>query len=396
MAVWHTHRRSIPPQQSRTHEVTNMATVAPANANKAAESSLRGPNRYAQWMASVGVPVHSGYYIEDARTIELGPWKERACDAAFLELAGQQGISGVYVTEIAPGLTTAPFRVAVDEMVYVLAGRGTTIIHGPTPREPKAFEWQTHSLFVIPANFSYQLTNMQGSQPVRLLHVNYLPMAMQAVPDPRFFFEHHWVDESRVYGANSYSAARAVQGGSANFIHQTWVGNFFPDMRAWDRIDPLEGRGAGGKAVFIKFPDSPMSAHMSVFPSRTYKKAHRHGPAIVIVIPAGEGYSIMWPEGREKVVIPWHEGSIFVPPYRWFHQHFNVSQSMDRYLALHPPVGLPGMGSETVEDRARDQIEYPDEDPSVRERFQAELGKRGLTSLMPDEAYKDRNFEWKY
>ena len=33
-----------------------------------------------------------------------------------------------------------------------------------------------------------------------------------------------------------------------------------------------------------------------------------------LVIPAGEGFSYMWPEGREKVFIPWHEASVFVPP----------------------------------------------------------------------------------
>jgi hypothetical protein len=42
-----------------------------------------------------------------------------------------------------------------------------------------------------------------------------------------------------------------------------------------------------------------MSAHMSVFAPRTYKKAHRHGPGRAILIPGGEGYSVMWPEGSD-------------------------------------------------------------------------------------------------
>ena len=36
---------------------------------------------------------------------------------------------------------------------------------------------------------------------------------------------------------------------------------------------------------------------MSVFDARLYKKAHRHGPGRVIVIPVGEGYSIPNPIG---------------------------------------------------------------------------------------------------
>jgi hypothetical protein len=50
--------------------------------------------------------------------------------------------------------------------------------------------------------------------------------------------------------------------------------------------------------------------------------------------------------------------------------------------------------AEKVEDRARDQIEYVDEDPSVRERFEGELAQRGLTSVIPAAAYSQRDFEW--
>src|SRR5207245_10727824 len=96
--------------------------------------------------------------------------------------------------------------------------------------------------------------------------------------------------------------------------------------------------GAGGRSLYIQFPHSEVSAHMSVFAAQTYKKAHRHGPGRAIVIPAGEGYSVMWEEGKEKIVVPWHECSLFVPPNRWFHQHFNVGGSNARYLALHPPM----------------------------------------------------------
>jgi hypothetical protein len=46
--------------------------------------------------------------------------------------------------------------------------------------------------------------------------------------------------------------------------------------------------------------------------------------------------------------------------------------------------------------RARDQIEYTDEDPRVRANFQEELAKHGLTTLMPDEAYRNRDYEWTY
>ena len=147
--------------------------------------------------------------------------------------------------------------------------------------------------------------------------------------------------------------------------------------------------------MFVQFPGSELTAHMSVFPSKTYKKGHRHGPAFVIVIPFGEGYSVMWPEGKDKVLVPWHEGSIFVPPNRWFHQHFNLGGDPARYLAFHPLPQFTGTG-ELIEDVNRDQIEYPSEDPDVRKHFEEELAKRGLKSDMPGMAYKDPKWEWDY
>ena len=130
---------------------------------------------------------------------------------------------------------------------------------------------------------------------------------------------------------------------------------------------------AAGASIFsFPIPKCPATCRSST--RGLYKKAHRHGPGRVIVIPVGEGYSIMWEEGKDKVVVPWHEASCFVPPNKWFHQHFNAGGDPARYLALHPPMQFHGH-AEKVEDRAKDQIEYVNEDKWVREKFEGELAK---------------------
>ena len=87
---------------------------------------------------------------------------------------------------------------------------------------------------------------------------------------------------------------------------------------------------------------------------------------------------------------------MFVPPEKWFHQHFNVGAGA-RALPGAPPAASSSTGyAEKVEDRARDQIEYVDEDPFIREKFEAELAQRGLKSAMPAEAYTNRDYEWAY
>ena len=369
----------------------------PAIEDIAASYVRSRPWPYRRWMASVGIPIHKGYFIDDLTKLELGWWEERGCNAAFLELAGSEGISETRLTEIPPGATLPPLKFALDEVVYVVQGRGFSSIWGSDGSSKKSFEWQKNSMFLVPRGHTHQMSNAQGDQPVRLLHYNCLPLVMATLADPEFYFNNARDEQDRLGESDGefYTPAIAAQISDATLafgVRDIWFGNFFPDMRAWDKLAAHTMRGVGASAVYVQFPGSEMAAHMSVFPARTYKKAHRHGPAFVIVIPAGDGYSIMWEEGKEKMVFPWKEGSLFVPPNRWFHQHFNVGETSARYLAFHPPVQFEGW-AEQIQDRLRDQIEFPDEDPFVRQTFEAELAKRGLTTLMPEQAYIDPDYQ---
>jgi oxalate decarboxylase/phosphoglucose isomerase-like protein (cupin superfamily) len=353
-----------------------------------------------RWMDSLGLPIYSGYYIEDMRELKLGRWDERGCDAAFIQLEGQQGVTETRVSEIPPRGVLPSVRLAFDEVVYVVQGRGATTVWR-SGGERKSFEWSENSMFLLPRHHFHQFSNTHGARPARLLHYNYFPLALSASPDPAAFISTgrgvagepmREIDLEALYGEPSL---RTTTGDDVAWKRKVsvWVGSFFPDMSAWDKLTVNTNRGAGGRSVAMEFPGSEISCHMSMFPSRTYKKAHRHGPGRAIVIPAGEGYSVMWEEGKDRVIAPWKPGSLVTPPNRWFHQHFNVGDKPARYLAFHPPLQFDGH-AEKVEDRARDQIEYVDEDPAVRERFEAELARRGLTSLIPPEAYSQRDYEW--
>lgn len=351
---------------------------------------IRQPVFYDRWMESQGIPIYRDYFIEDGRTIELGHWAERGHDAAFLQLAGQEGVSEARISEIAPGGSIKPFKFALEEVVYVLSGRGVATVWAEGG-DKRSFEWTARSMFVIPPNHWVEYSNMAGDQPARLLSYNNLPIAMSTMKDAGFFFNNPYTGAGEDDAFYSEAVVVEQSTGLQGRVRNYWVGNFFPDLGAWDRLVPFKGRGAGGTTVFMQFPGSELTAHMSVFPSRTYKKGHRHGPAFVIVIPSGEGFSVMWKDGEEKVFIPWHEGSIFVPPNRWFHQHFNVGGEPGRYFAFHPLPQLTGTADDLADIRAN-QFEYHEEDPEIRKTFAAELAKRGLTSAMPPECYTDPNF----
>ncbi|MPZ13529.1 MAG: cupin domain-containing protein [Chloroflexi bacterium] len=352
---------------------------------------------YESWIQAQGIPIHRAFFIEDLRTIELGWWEFRQCQAAFLVLAGQEDIQESRVTAIAPGAALPPWKIALEEMCYCVQGQGMcTVWSGDMPR--KQFEFQKHSLFMIPPSYTYQLSNSRGDQEVRLLHCNYLPLAMLIMPIPDFYFNNEFVDTSILYAedeSEAFSEAKQVERDNPGErgVRALWVGNFFPDMKAWDKLEAHRRRGAGGSVVDFR-SRTGRGGHMSVFPVGTYKMAHRHGPGTVIVIPEGDGFSVLWPPGgdKEKTYVPWGEASVFVPPNQWFHQHFNTGSVPARYLA----IARPGRVFDTDESLNDRQIAYTEEDPEIRQRFENELAKHSIQTRMPAEVYTNPNYQWKY
>src|SRR5262249_17269978 len=137
-----------------------VAEMAAPSTQSSGVASVLGKSAYEQWTESTGVPIHKGYFIDDVRTVEVGPWPERECNAAFLARAGQAAGSEARVTEIPPGKTLPPLKFALDEIVYVADGRGLTTVWSGNG-EKRTFEWQKHSMFILPRNCTHQLSNAQ-------------------------------------------------------------------------------------------------------------------------------------------------------------------------------------------------------------------------------------------
>ena len=252
------------------------------------DSVARGGSRdgrfvYDRWMEAQGVPIHRGYFIEDLRTVEVAPWHERECNAAFIQVSGMEGVAEARLTELPPGATTPPMKFALDEVVYALSGHGIATVWTEGV-DKHSFEFGPRSLFLLPRGAHRQFANARGDQPLRILHNNYLPVAMSLEPDPDFFFNNPYGHPELLRPSQDelYAVAKRAPGMGRG---ATWYGNFFTDMGGWNDLVPHRQRGGGGHVVDVSFPNSQMGGHMSVFPPGTYKKGHRHGPGRVIVIP---------------------------------------------------------------------------------------------------------------
>ena len=328
------------------------------------------------------MPIHEGFGL-DLLEVETAPWPRLGARGAIVLLEGRGDFVDCQLVELEPGGQSEPQRHLHEEVVYVLAGRGTTTVESKDRHA--GFEWGTGSLFALPPNVSYRHFNTSGQQSARLAAVTSLPLVLKAFHDHDFVFANGFEFPERFGSERSYR-------GEGEFIpvrpgrHQ-WATNFVPDLRDFE-LHGWEKRGVGSSNIKFVLADGTLHAHMSELAVGTYKKAHRHGPDFHIFPVTGHGYSLFWREGdADHTRIDWRHGWVYAPPDQVFHQHFNTAASQSRYLAVaYGSIRYPfttdkrelfGEGDRSVNAGGR-QIEYEDEDPRVGQMFREELAAAGI------------------
>jgi oxalate decarboxylase/phosphoglucose isomerase-like protein (cupin superfamily) len=329
-------------------------------------------NTYADWRAEQALDAIKDYFIPNLYTVSLKPWPRMGGSGIFINLLGTADTDDAYVCEIPPGEALKPERHLYEELILVLLGRGATTVW-QSEGEKQTFEWQEGSLFSPPLNAWHQIFNGQGDEPARFLAVTSAPFVMGLIGNLDFVFQNNFVFKDRFNGEANYFSSNGKSRPT-----RVWESNFIPDVYSFP-LQEQARRGLASRNIHFQMAENTMAAHISEFAVGTYKKAHRHGPGAHVIILSGKGYSLMWENWQRREKIDWQKGSMFVPPERWFHQHFNTGPEPARYLALRWGGSKFLMGERYQMDTdvrsGGDQIEYDDEDPDVRELYKTELAK---------------------
>ncbi|HEY7664395.1 MAG TPA: hypothetical protein VH934_14855 [Xanthobacteraceae bacterium] len=336
---------------------------------------------YLRFVRADGLDIISAQYVPNLRTVELKPWARKNAKGVIINHEASRTSNDCYVCEIAPSKALAPQHHLFEEMILVLAGRGSTTVWNNAGARV-SFEWKAGAMFAIPLNCWYRHFNGSGQEPVRYVGVTNAPSVINLYDDLDFVFDHPHDFTNRFSGEPDYFSAKGEQNG---FLLQT---NFVPDAVNLPLISARE-RGAGGGHIRFNMARGSIASHISQFPVGTYKKAHAHGPGAHVIVLSGEGYSLMWPEGEEPRRYDWQVGTLIVPPNAWFHQHFNCGPSPARYLAFKhfSPRNAQGVPMSWISRRLGGmQIDYADEHPLVRRLFSEAIAAHGVTSRM-DEIY---------
>lgn len=327
---------------------------------------------YRRWLNSEGIPIISGSYVPDVKTVELADWKRKGGKGAFLTFSDQL-VADAYICEIVPGGELKPQRHLFEEIVFISEGRGATTIWYDDARK-RTFEWEKGALFAIPLNAWYQHFNASGSQCVRYFSLTSAPVAFELFRDESFIFNTDYAFTDRFDPSDDEFFSRPGQ-----YLTEYYGGilhaNFIPDIRAINLV-PREKRGKGNRNMYIHMAGSSMLAHVSRFPVGTYKKAHRHGPGAHVYTLDSTGYTLMWKEGEKPERFDWHEGTVVSPPAGVWHQHYNTGTEPCRFIAFHATTAVQR------EEGGIEQIDFENEDPSMRKMYEEECAKNGVTAAM--------------
>ena len=378
-----------------------------------ARNPNQNPTAYQKFMEGQDIPIHGGYIAFDARNVERKPWKMTGTPGAFIDLIGMEGFTGMHVVEIPPGGATTVQKHLYQQLICILEGHGTAEVwNGDDPKRKSTFEWGPFSLFSPPLNASYRLYNV-GRDPVIYLAVNDAPMMIDLIHSLDFIFNNPYVFKDRYdAGDGDYFTReeRYMQGNSG----VVWRTNFIDNVQD-ALVDAQEAKGAGVKITVFDMAQNSLAGHLTEWPVGRYHKSHHHAGGAILLIARSVGYSTMWPqeigtrpyEGKfadQIVTVDWGPFSVFSPPTKWFHQHFNTGNETARQLAFRPggssenPTGFRRSGNRYVPGKGqgvyvsyRDGgalIEYEDEDPFVKREFERRLKEVGIKSEMPDWTYR--------
>lgn len=309
------------------------------------------------------MPSFEGLIIQDARTEPLEYWEDKGVDGLYIKMADYQITDG-WILEIPPKGKTKSQRHLYEAGMYFFGGPGHIVIQQEGKR-PQRIDFGYRSLYSVPMNVRYQIFN-DSDEPIRLVAVTSFPFTLNSFNNEQFVYDNDFAFTDRYNAEEDYATFSEHTGANDTTT------NFVEDALEFE-LDAYDHRGKGSTNMHWKMSgNSIIDLHVSEMPGGMYKKAHRHSSDAFILLTSGEGYSLTWPEGRyeDRVRVDWNEGTIFVPPIFWYHQHLNPHPTDSaRYLAINAPPIVINLGLRFNDQLAEDL-------PEIEEEFKAEVARR--------------------
>jgi len=389
---------------------------------------------YDIFMEEQGIPIYRELGVRRVQDLPLKLWKRMGGNGTFIQLLGTEGLWGCYVIEVPGAGALNAERHLYEEMYLVVEGRGTTEVWADRSNKTLTFEWQKGSLFSIPLNAWHRIVNATSS-PALLLAGTTAPNTMNILSNPDFIFNCTYNFKDRFdLSDDYYKPKEEIEPDPVRGLAMRRT-NIISDIINCEL--PLDNRRSPGtRRIEPHMTGNHFYLFIEQHETGRYTKAHAHSSAAVLICLKGRGYTYTWPSRLGPT--PWKDGfadqvkrqdyepvgMVSAAPMggSWFHAHFDVSKEPLRLTGWFGPIApwdlfrdarwqisptltprlepsAPGreeerLGEEMIDYGAIDikdggtAIPYSDEDPFIRQEFEATLKREGVVSRMDDSLYR--------
>ena len=229
----------------------------------------------------------------------------------------------VTLVEIPPGGNLAAHRHLAEEMIYIVSGKGYSLLWNRSEGNKQRYEWAEGDFLSPSLNAWHQHFNGSSDTPARYLSITTSPLTENVFHNGAFLsssdfsFEERWqnaVGKKPAYEGNVTTGSERVR---------MDVGHLLPNLISREMKDRREqvlgititpeGDMAGNRLLEMEVRE-----YLGPDTSSAY---HRHLWETIYFVLKGEGYALLQREGEPERRVDWKEGELFIVEANEYHIH---------------------------------------------------------------------------
>lgn len=241
----------------------------------------------------------------------------------------------VFVGKLDPNGKSKAQKHLYEKMIYVIEGRGHTLIWRDEKSDPVRLDWEAGDLFSTPVNFRHQHVNDSSSEEAALYHVTTKPL-IDIVLGEGFGQNVQYADDS--IWEEYYPIKEPVPTGNVTEAYVEMKGGFI--VKNIDDMELPYNRPGHFGIAFLPFEGRNMAGNnlfeLQIFDLEppTESPYNSHPWEVVYYVLKGNGAGLFHMEGEPPEYLTFEEGDVFFERSNKWHWHAPLKGSKYRIIQI--------------------------------------------------------------